>query len=497
MNPKTETKRPPIIAVVGHIDHGKSTLLDYLRKSNIVDQEAGGITQHIGAYEILHKTTEGTERITFIDTPGHEAFAQMRVRGATIADIVILVVSADDKVNVQTIEAIKTIKEAKVPFVVAINKIDKPNADPERIKQELMTNEVYLEGYGGNISNVEISAKTGQGIPELLDTILLMAELEDLKKNDNTNASGVVVEANIDPKKGALATLIIKNGTLKKGDYVIINGNASPVRMMTDSSGKNTDEVNASSPVLVSGFSEIPEVGSDFVSKHNKKEAEQEALDQGKKIKIQEDINFTDKEKIKVILPMIIKSDFLGTLEAVEKEVKKIETDEVKIKIISLGAGTINENDIKFASSHQKPVIIGFNVKVDKGAKDLVEKLLIDEPKIFNIIYDILPYLKEHVAKRMPIEASKQPIGNAKVIKNFGGGKDRQIIGGKVTGGIIAVNKKVNIIRNNKIVDQGTITSLQSDRVKAQEVSEGNQFGSIINSKISIAPGDSLEVLQS
>ena len=495
MTKSTKTKRPPIIAVVGHIDHGKSTLLDYIRKSDVVDSEAGGITQHIGAYEVIHKTPAGVEeKITFIDTPGHEAFSQMRVRGAEIADIVILVVSADDKVNVQTIESIKTIKDAKVPFIVAINKIDKPTANIENIKQELMANEVYLEGYGGSISTVSISAKTGEGVPELLDMILLMAEMEDLKKDDTGNGSGVIVESSINPKKGSVATLIIKNGTVHQGEYIIVDGITSPIRMIEDQSGKNISSAVASSPVRIMGLAVAPAVGSEFKTFEDKKEAVDMASEQDKKTK--EIAQQQDESNFKVVLPVVIKTDFLGTLEAIEQEIKKLETEEVKIKIVSASVGAINANDIKLASSHDKPIVIGFNVKVDRSVKDLTEKMFLAEPKIFNIIYDIKPYLEEEIAKRMPIPESELPIGTAKVLRNFGGSKEKQIIGGKVLSGVIAVGKKVNISRHGKKIDQGTITSLQESRVKAEVIEEGKQFGSIINSKITIAPADTLEILQ-
>jgi len=272
---KNIIERPPIIVVMGHIDHGKSTLLDYIRKTNVVEGESGGITQHISAYEVHHKDKNGSDhRITFLDTPGHEAFSAMRARGAVLADIAILIVSAEDGIKAQTMEAYNEIKNSKTPFIVAINKIDKPNANPEKVKNELLEKEIYLEGYGGDIPYVEISAKTGQGIPEILDMMLLIAELEELKADTSVNGQGIVIESNVDPKKGISATLVITDGTLKKGMCISAGESISPVRLIENFLGESVPEATFSSPVRITGFNSVPKVGSKFVACASKKEAE-------------------------------------------------------------------------------------------------------------------------------------------------------------------------------------------------------------------------------
>ncbi len=469
--------------------------MDYIRKTNIVDREAGGITQHIGAYEVLHELPSGQkERITFLDTPGHEAFSKMRSRGAKIADIVILVIAADDGVNVQTKEAIKTIREAGVSFIVAINKIDKPNANIEKIKQELASNEIFLEGYGGKIPNVAISAKTGQGISELLDTILLMTDMENLLKNDDQNAEGIVVESNLDSKKGNIATLIIKNGALKVGSHMVVDDTVSPVRMMINSRGEKIKEANASSPVQIMGFSKLPQIGSTFNCFENKKEAENAAT-KNKISTNQQSLKDNAEIKAKLILPILIKADFLGSLEAIEKEIKKLENEEVKIKILGSGVGNINENDIKIVGEKTNPIIIGFNVKMEKSAMDLAEKMAIDKPQIFSIIYNINKYLEEKIKERMPKVLVEEIIGKAQILKVFSENKDKRIVGGKVYEGVILPDKTIKIIRQQKEIARGQILSLQMAKTKAKEIKTGEQFGMMVESKISIAQGDIIEII--
>ncbi|HRY62563.1 MAG TPA: translation initiation factor IF-2 [Candidatus Paceibacterota bacterium] len=484
------TERPPIITVMGHIDHGKSTLLDYIRKANTVEKEAGGITQHTSAYEVVHEMQSGeSKRITFIDTPGHAAFSKMRGRGAKVADIIILVVAADDGVNVQTIEAIKTIQDSKTPYVVAINKIDKPNSDVERTKLDLASNGVFLEGYGGDVPNVPISAKKGDGVSELLDVLLLMAEMAELKKNDGENGEGFVFESNLDSKKGGVATLIIKNGTLRVGDFLIIDGNVTPVRSLENFAGKKIESAIASSPVKIIGFSKLPSVGSDFLSLDNKKEAEKIAETQIPVCAKRAEENY---DNAKLVLPVIIKADFQGTIEAIEKELRKLETDEVKIKIISCGVGNITENDMSLAGGKIKPLIIGFNVKADRDVIELGEKLGA-KPMIFDIIYKINDTIEEEIKTRMPKEEVEKTIGGARILRVFSKQKDRQVVGGTVLSGSIVVGKKVKIIRQKNEIGRGEITELQENKVKTKEVAEGKQFGVTIDSKITIAEGDIIE----
>lgn len=486
------TERPPVITVMGHVDHGKSTLLDFIRKTNTVDKEAGGITQHMGAYDMIHKTPKGeNKKITFIDTPGHEAFTKIRSRGADVADIVILVVAADDGVNKQTLEALKIIQESKTPFVVAINKIDKPNANIEKTKLDLASNNVYLEGYGGNVPNVLISAKNGEGIDNLLDVILLMAEMEELKKDDNVPAEGFVLESSLDSKKGGMATLLITNGTLKKGGFLSIDCNVTPIRSTEDYLGNKIESVSASSPVRITGFSKIPAVGSSFIYSENKKDAEKKAMCQcAPKCNSNKDSN--NYNEYKVVVPVIIKADFQGTVEAIEKEIKKLENEDVKIKIISCGVGNITENDVSLAGCSEGTLLIGFGVKIEKDAFEMGQKLS-NPPIIFNIIYEINKMVEDEIVKRTPKIEVEKTIGQAKVLKTFSKQKDRQVIGGVVLSGSIILGKKAKIIRQKNEIGKGEIKEIQVNKIKTKEVLEGSQFGMMIESRTMIAEGDVIE----
>ncbi len=484
--------RSPIIAIMGHIDHGKSTLLDYIRKSNTVDKEAGGITQHLGTYEVLHTSRSGEERtITFLDTPGHEAFSKMRSRGAEVADIVILVVAADDGVNVQTIEAFKTIEQAKTPYIVAINKIDKPNANVEKTKIDLATAGVYLEGFGGAVPFIPISAKTGVGVEDLLDMVFLVAEMSELTKDNSKQATGFVIESNLDPRKGGSATLIIKDGTLRRGDFIIIGKNITTVRSIEDSSGSPLDIASAPSPIKITSFSEPAVTGAKFRSTKNKKDAEIIAAEVTTEAIPQKD----DKrfENAKTIIPVVLKADVSGSLEAIERELLRLETEEVKIKFIIRGVGNISENDIKIASGSQKSLIIGFNVKINSTAKELANNLKL-APQIFNIIYQINPIVIKEIANRNPKIAAEETIGRAKILKIFSKTKDRQIIGGLVYEGTFVLGKECKIFRQMSEIGRGTIVDLQQQKLRTQEVVKGNQFGALIESKITMAPDDTLEM---
>lgn len=483
------TVRPPIVAVMGHIDHGKSSILDYIRKTNVVSGESGGITQHLSAYELLHKDRTGAERkITFLDTPGHEAFSAMRERGAHVADVAILVVSAEDGVKAQTVEAFQKIKESQTPFIVAINKIDKPGADIEKTKNNLVENEIYIEGYGGGIPFVPISAKTGEGIPELLDMILLVADLEELSGAKENPASGFVIESNVDKKRGVSATFIITNGTLKKGMFIAAEDAISPVRNILDFSGKIIEEASFSSPVRITGFNKIPPTGGKFVSFKTKKEAEAYAE---KKPMVTAFGVEKEGDSGKKIIPIIIKSDFLGTLEAVTKEISKIEREKISIKIVRKGVGEISDNDAKIASSSGGAMILGFGVSVSKEALSVAEKTGIII-KTFDIIYKITDFLNEELTRITPKETVEEITGRVKILKIFSKNKDKQVLGGRVLEGIISVNSNIKILRRENDIGKGRITELQQQKIKTGEVKEG-EFGMMIESKIEIAPGDIIE----
>lgn len=488
---KTQTNRPPVVVVMGHVDHGKSTLLDYIRKSNIVDGEAGGITQHISAYEVNHKDEKGVDqKITFLDTPGHEAFSKMRARGASAADIAILVVSAEDSVKAQTLEAYNTIIDSKVPYIVAINKIDKPNANIEKTKMDLVEKGIYLEGMGGDIPFVPISAKSGAGIPELLDMILLVADMNAYTGDKKLGASGVIIEANRDPKRGITATCLIKNGTVKNGMFVVAGNAIVATRIMENFLGKPIKEATFSSPIRLVGFDIMPEVGSTFDTFESKKEAEKFQVEMRELVNKKANTK-TERFEGKVI-PIIVKTDVAGTAEALEKEMSKLNTADISFKIISCGVGAISETDLKMASSDKESVVVGFTVKMDRGATDLNETLKVNV-QTFDIIYKLTDWLKELVEERRPRSETQEVTGAVKILKTFSATKDKQVIGGKVTEGRITLGGIVRIMRRENEIGRGKIVELQAGKIKSKEVLEGNECGMQVESKIEIAGGDVLE----
>jgi translation initiation factor IF-2 len=497
MNKKNEqanvVARPPIVVVMGHIDHGKSTLLDYIRKTNIVEKEAGGITQHIAAYEVIQKPKnekEKEKKITFLDTPGHEAFSKMRERGAMIADIAILIVSAEDGVKPQTIEAWKTIEENKMPCIVAINKIDRPGANIEKTKIELAENEIYLENYGGKIPVAQISAKTGEGIDELLSLVNIIAEMENFTGNPNEDASGFVIESNLDSKRGIQATLIIKNGTIKKGMTVVAEDSICSTRIIENFLGKTIEEATFSSPIRLVGFNKMPRTGALFKSFKNKSDAEKYSNICDKVIACEQ---ITQEEDLnKKIIPIVIKTDVLGSIEAIEKEIKKIRTENTEYRIIQKCTGPISESDIKSIASCKEVIVIGFNVKGDKSAIELAEKRGI-AILFFDIIYKMTDYLKEELEKRRLRVETVEISGKAKILKAFSRTKERQILGGKVLEGKITLSGTVRILRRDFEIGNGKIVNLEKGKAKTSEVEEGTEFGMMVESKIEIVPGDVIE----
>ncbi len=479
-------ERPPIVAILGHIDHGKSTLLDYIRKTNITEKEVGGITQNMSAYEVIHNN----KKITFLDTPGHEAFGELRGRGARVADIGILVVSAEDGVKSQTLEALRSIKEAELPYIVAINKIDRPGADVNKTKQSLLENEIYVEGYGGNIPAVEVSAKTGQGVNDLLDMISLVTEMEQLSANSDSPASGVVIETNRDQKKGISATLIIEDGTLKSGMFVVAGQSFAPVRILEDFMGKPIKEATFSSPIRVIGFDSLPPVGEKFFSFSNKKEAEAQIA----KAKTEADLNKTSSAVLDpsiFYIPLIVKAHTSGVIEAILHEIKKLENEKVKARIINTGIGDISENDVKLASGSDKTLIVGFSNKVDSLARMQAEKVGV-EIQTFDIIYKLAEWLKAKFEERTPKTEVEEEKGKVKVLKIFSKNKDKQIIGGRVEEGKISVGDDVKILRREAEIGKGKVRELQQAKSKTSEILEGSEFGTMIESKMEIAPGDYL-----
>ncbi|MEN9552317.1 MAG: translation initiation factor translation initiation factor [Candidatus Parcubacteria bacterium] len=486
------TSRQPVIAVLGHVDHGKSSLLDFIRKSNVVEGEAGGITQRISAYEVSHKDVNNNVRaITFLDTPGHAAFQGMRERGVEIADIAILVVSAEDGVKAQTVEAWKTIDARKIPYVVAINKIDKPGADIQKTKTSLVEHGIYIEGWGGDIPCVEISAKTGQGIDFLLETLLLVVDMNELTANLGENATGYVLESFVDQKRGVSATLVIKDGTLPSSGAILASTSLSPVRIIEDFAGRPIKNPHAGQPIKVTGFDEIPKTGSIFVSSSDKKEMENlQAEARNAVIKTVLDPRLY--RNAKVVIPVVIKSDSLGTLDAVSRELKKQETDDVKIKIIAEGVGNITEGDILLASSDEKTVIIGFTVKMEAKARDQADRFNI-KPELFDIIYKLAEWFDTLVKDRLPFEEQETILGTLKILKTFSSNKDKHVIGGRVEAGRIENGSLVKIVRRGLELGKGRIVELQSQKIKTNTVIEGNECGLMVETKIEMIPSDTLE----
>jgi translation initiation factor IF-2 len=482
-------KRPPVVVIMGHIDHGKSTLLDYIRKSNVVDKEAGGITQHLSAYVVQHKTKDGAdETITFLDTPGHEAFQKMRLRGADVADVAILIVSAEDGVKPQTLEALASIKQANIPFVVAINKIDKPGADINRTQASLIENEIYIEGMGGDIPWAPISAKAGTGVSDLLDLVILTADLLEHTGDTTAPATGKIIESNIDTKRGNTATLLITNGTLESGQFVVAGTTFSPVRIMEDFLGKPVKTAGLSTPVQIVGFNDIPSVGMNFYTVGSKKEAEAAILDKKNETIVP---NVIAKRSSLPIIPIMIKADVYGTLEAIQHELSKFESDRISVKVIGATVGDITANDVQTISATSDAIIVGFNVKVERPAKELAERLDV-EIDTFDIIYELSDWLNTALKNRTPKKEEKIESGAVKILKHFSTQKYTHVLGGRVEEGVIKMNQRVRILRRDIEIGIGTVKNLQQYKSDVQQVSEG-EFGMQVETRAEIAPGDYLK----
>ena len=510
---KNLVRRFPVVVVMGHIDHGKSTLLDYIRKTEVVKGEAGGITQHVGAYVAEHTSTDGRKHvIAFLDTPGHEAFCSIRERGALAADIAILVVSAEDGVKPQTVEAWNEIKAAKIPYIVAINKTDKPNADIDRTKTSLAEHEIYVEGWGGDIPCVAISALKGTGVPELLDMVNLVAELADLTTDPAVPASGVVIESEMDTRKGISATLLVKNGRLETGTFVVAGSAWSPVRFIEDFAGKKIESAQASMPVVIVGWSEIPPCGASWQIVKSKKDAERLAsAAEAERRKAAPKVTSVplatiaadkmkpgEKEESGIaVLPIVIKADVIGSLEGVKFELAKLKHDKVELKIVAADIGEINENDVKLAVGDPNILILGFNEKPDKKAAVQIERSAVPvNVKSFSIIYELTAYVREALLAKVPKEYIEQMIGRAKILAVFSKDKDRQVVGGKVQEGMLETGAAVRIMRREAEVGRGTIRELQQQKKRVGEVNEGYEFGTQIDAKIEIAVGDKIEAVR-
>jgi translation initiation factor IF-2 len=483
-------ERPPIVAVLGHVDHGKSTLLDFIRKSNTVEKEAGGITQHVAAYEVEHEHDGAQKRITFIDTPGHAAFQAIRARGARVADIAILVVAADDGVKAQTLEAISAIRDAGIPFVVAINKIDKPNADLARTQGSLLEQGVYLEKLGGDVPWAAISAKTGAGVPELLDLILIVAELAELKADADVPAKGFVIEAHRDQKRGIAATLIITEGTLKKGMAVLAGRAVAPVRIMEDHRARVLSAATFSTPVVLVGFDELPSAGAEFVSFATKREADAARPASEAAPKLAEVVAGE-----RFLLPIIVRADVAGSLEAIEHELPALGDAYRGVSIVQSGIGDISENDIKAAVAARIDTVIGFNVGIDREALALARQHEI-KFETFNIIYKLTDRIAQMLAERAPKRTEEVTTGRAKILKVFSSKHDERLVGGKVLDGALCKKSVVVHKRRNELIGRGEILSIQAAKRTADKVDQGTEFGAQVVLPQEPQEGDVLECVE-
>ena len=487
--------RPPVVTIMGHVDHGKTSLLDAIRSTSVAAGEAGGITQHIGAYQV-----KANDRlITFIDTPGHAAFTEMRARGASVTDIVIIIVSAEDGVKPQTLEAIDHAKAAKVPIIVAINKMDLPNANPERVLTELSEAGLTPEEWGGDTLVNRISAKTKEGIPELLDNILLVADMENLKANPNRYASGSVIEARLDKNIGTVATILIQNGTLRLGDPVVVGTNYGKVRTLKNDKGENITTAAPSTPVEITGLNDLPVAGDRFMAFETEKEARK--VSEERKMRFSEsntnrsgmtleDLFSKVKDGAKTI-SVVLKTDVKGSEEAIKQSLSKIESHDVKVDVIRSGVGTITESDVILANASDA-IIIGFNVRPNSKTVDLAKEYGVDI-RLHNVIYKIIEELEDAILGMLDPEYEEKVLGEAEVRQLFKFSKVGTIAGCFVQDGVIKNNDKARVIRDGIVIYDGQIASIQRGKEKANEVKKGIECGITIENFNDIKEGDIIE----
>jgi translation initiation factor IF-2 len=495
-DPKDLVKRSPIITIMGHVDHGKTTLLDAIRHTRVVAGEAGGITQHIGAYQV---DWQG-EKITFIDTPGHAAFTEMRARGAKVTDIVILVVAADDGVKPQTIEALEHAKAAKVPIIVAVNKIDKPGVNPDNVMSELSNYDLVPEAWGGKTPYVMLSALKKQGIDELLDVILLLAEIEELKANPKRLARGTVIEAYLDKGRGPVATLIVENGTLRVGDSMVVGNTYAKVRTMNDDLHRRLNEVLPGTPVEITGLDEVPQAGDIFMVFGDEKLARQTA--EARAAKARDLVNkstkaqsldkmFTEKESEEKVLNLVLKADVQGSIEALKGMLEKIDIQGFHVNIVRSGVGAISENDITLASA-SSAIVIGFNVRPTAAVKQIAESQGV-EIRLYNIVYRITEDIEKALKGMLEPTYEEQVIGQASVRQLFKISKIGTIAGCMVTDGIVKRDSMVTVIREGIVVYKGKLSSLKRGKDDIKEVKQGFECGLSIENYNDIKEDDVLE----
>ncbi|MEZ5538223.1 MAG: translation initiation factor IF-2 [Thiolinea sp.] len=492
--------RPPVVTIMGHVDHGKTSLLDYIRESRVASGEAGGITQHIGAYHV--DTDQGT--VSFLDTPGHAAFTKMRARGAQVTDIVILIVAADDGVMPQTKEAIQHAKAAEVPMIVAINKIDKPEADPERVLSELSQNDVLTEEWGGDVPVVRVSAKTGQGIDDLLETILLVAEVQELTASPDAPAKGTVIEASVERGRGVVATVLVREGTLRKGDILLCGTEYGRVRAMFDERGHGVKEAGPSIPVSVLGLSSAPEAGDEaFVVSDERKAREVAELRKEK----QRDSRFAEQQSAKLDnmfnqmsagdkqqLNLLVKGDVQGSVEAIRSELMKLSTDEIEVRIISSGVGGMNGSDIDLAAA-SNAIVIAFNVRADATARKNAQEHDV-EIRYYSIIYDVINDIRDAMSGMLSPETKEVFIGLAEVKDVFKASNFGQVAGCLVVEGVVRKGNPIRVLRDNVVIYEGELESLRRHRDDVKEVNVGTECGIAVKDYNDVRAGDQIEVFE-
>ena len=489
--------RPPVVTILGHVDHGKTSLLDYIKNSKVADGEAGGITQHIGAYQV----ESNGNPITFLDTPGHAAFTAIRARGARVTDIAVLVVAADDGIMPQTLEAINHAKAAEVPIVVAINKMDLPGADPERVKRQLSEQELLVEDWGGDIISVDVSATTGDGVDNLLESLLLVAEIGELKANPNKPANGVVIEAKLDRKRGPNTTVLIQDGTLNVGDFIVAGSAYGRVKAMNNDQGKPVQSVLPGYPAEILGFGSVPEAGDQLSVVLNEREGRSMAeaagkaqfsqAAQGRALTLEEVVNQIDSDEIKE-LNLVVKADVQGSVEAVRGALEGLVDEDAKVRVLHTGSGAVTESDILLASASEA-IVISFSIGSEPSAEKLADRMGV-EIRHYNIIYQLIDDVEKALHGMLDPVYTEVIVGRAEVREIFEGRRGTQIAGCRVTEGRMVRNGDVRVVRDGQIVQDGVITSLRHFREEVNEMNAGTECGIILQGFNDYQEGDVLEV---
>ena len=489
--------RPPVVVVMGHVDHGKTSLLDYIKSSHIADREVGGITQHMGAYQV----EAGGSPITFLDTPGHAAFTAIRARGARVTDIAVLVVAADDGIMPQTVEAINHAKAAEVPIVVAINKMDLPGADPERVKRQLSENELLVEDWGGDIISVNVSARTGEGIDDLLENLQLVAEISELRANPDKQASGVIIEAKLDRKRGPIATVLVTDGTLSVGDYIVAGNASGRVRALIDDKGKNIEKATPGAPAEILGFGSLPEAGDRLIVASSDREAKamlvrrersnRFTLSQSRALSLEEVVNRVELGDVKE-LNLVLKADVQGSLEAIRQSLERLVDEDAKVRVLHTGVGAVTESDVLLASASDG-VIISFSIGTEPSADRLADRMGV-QIRPYNIIYQLIDDIELALHGMLEPVYTEVVVGRAEIREIFGGRRGTQIAGCRVTDGRMVRNGNVRVIREGESIMQTTISSLRHFRDEVNEMNAGTECGIILQGFNDFQTGDILEV---